>query len=176
MEKIVFSVQYAGLALPVVKNARGVELVPLRPISDLFGLNWPRQRQKILASARYCRMLGATPEVMAHGWATPQLCINRKRISIFLYSLNPTKMRSAGNGRGADLLNQRLIEMGDALHDFIEMGIAINVNHKHAQAEVDALQALRAASGPSPALEQKISAALAELNDLNASTPTSMEI
>lgn len=53
MKHIVTSIEYAGLTLPVVKNDAGVDCVPLKPISELFGLRWDGQLMKVKSAWRH---------------------------------------------------------------------------------------------------------------------------
>ena len=46
MSKILIAIEYAGLQLQIGKNEQGQDITPLKPISDLFGLEWERQRKK----------------------------------------------------------------------------------------------------------------------------------
>ena len=52
------NVVYAGMHLAVIKNAEGDEVTPLKPISDLFGLGWERQRKKLADDADLSEFLG----------------------------------------------------------------------------------------------------------------------
>jgi len=46
--------EFAGVTLPIVKDADGREAVPLKPISDVFGLKWEEQRKKIILENGTC--------------------------------------------------------------------------------------------------------------------------
>lgn len=46
--------EFAGVTLPIVKDAEGREAVPLKPISDVFGLIWHRQFRKIMPEEGTC--------------------------------------------------------------------------------------------------------------------------
>lgn len=52
-------------------------------------------------------------------------------------SINPELVRANGNETGADFLEEKINEWADALHDYEEIGVAINMNH------AKALEALR---------------------------------
>ncbi|WP_290906271.1 hypothetical protein [Aquabacterium sp.] len=152
MTKIIISIQYAGLTLPVVKNEAGEDCTPLKPISDLFGLRWRDQRQKVTGSAYMARFLGLSqrendglsafqvgisPPVPA-----PELFIRLDRVAAFLMSINPDKVHAAGNVDGAKFLAEKHEEWADAVHDYEELGIAVNLNHARAQ---EAMRKQRAA-------------------------------
>lgn len=55
-------------------------------------------------------------------------------------TINPERVRSHGNIQSADYLEQKMTEWANALHDYEELGIAINMNHVRAQ---DALRKQR---------------------------------
>jgi len=131
------SITYAGLSLQVIKH-EGRDYVPLKPISDLFGLRWDRQREKLVKSAYLRRFLGFCTPV--YGGASCQKqeenCILLSRVAAFLMSLSPGQIRSHGNVDGADFLEEKINEWADALHDYEELGVALNVNHAKVQAEL----------------------------------------
>jgi len=135
MSKITLNIEYAGLQLPITKNERGEDVTPLKPISDLFGLQWERQRKKIAGSPHLSKYLGTCTVHMygAGGQKREFLCIKVDRIAAFLMSISPDAVRSQGNVSAADFLEQKLNEWADALHDYEEIGIAINLNHAKAQ-------------------------------------------
>lgn len=62
----------------------------------------------------------------------PEVLIRIDRVAAYLMTINPEKVRAAGNERGSDFLEARLTEWADALHDFIEDGVAVNLNHARA--------------------------------------------
>lgn len=131
--KITLIINYAGLQLPVVKNDAGEDVTPLKPISDLFGLVWEGQRQKVAAGGWMTRNLGVcTITSWGAGQAREQTCIRVSRVAAYLMSLNPDMVRAKGNSDGADFLEQKITEWADALHDYEQLGEAINLNHiKH---------------------------------------------
>lgn len=170
MKHITLCIQYAGLTLPIVQNDQGADCVPLKPLCDLFGLKWERQRLKV-SEPFYKRHLGicvlkalaATPHKGgAYGTCTPDTegsddtctplmggageqvrdhtCIRIDRVAAFLMTINPDRVRAAGNTSGADFLEAKLTEWADALHDYESFGVAHNPRH------ADALLALRRAN------------------------------
>lgn len=137
---------YAGLQLPVLKNEQGQDVTRLKPISDVFGLVWRDQRKKMTDSPFLMRHLGISfvengsktgdsGEVIPPSNPTylPDVLIRVDRVAAFLLSINPDKVRAAGNVNGADFLEARNTEWADALHDFIEIGVAVDVNHAKSQ-------------------------------------------
>lgn len=142
MKHITISIEYAGLTLPVVKNEEGIELVPLKPVSDIFGLDWKNQYRKVTDEwpARY---LGVCMGVIAHAGDQKRemVCIRLDRVAAYLMTINPDRVRAAGNTTGADFLEARLNEWADALHDYETLGTAVNERHLAGQATLRAANA-----------------------------------
>lgn len=130
MSKISLTIEYAGMQLQIAKNEAGEEVTPLKPISDLFGLEWRRQYKKLTESEHMSRYLGVCVVHMYHadGQKREQVCILLSRVSAFMMAINPDRVRSAGNETGADFLIEKLNEWADALHDYEALGVAINKN------------------------------------------------
>lgn len=142
MSKILIAIEYAGLQLQIGKNEQGQDITPLKPISDLFGLEWERQRKKTTGNDFLSKFLGTCTVLMygadptctpqkggAGGQKREQTCILLSRVAAFLMSISPDRVRSQGNESGADFLEEKLNEWADALHDYEEIGAAINMNH-----------------------------------------------
>jgi hypothetical protein len=135
MSKIIISISYAGLMLPVYKDDAGKAITPFKTIVvNVLGLNWETQREKVTKSEFLRRELGlATP---LKGGSFPQnqepLCIRINRIAYYLMTVNPDRVRANGNIPSAEYLEQKISEWADALHDYEEIGVAVNLNHvKH---------------------------------------------
>ena len=129
--KVSISIQYAGLELPILKNEQGDDVTPLKPISDLFGLQWERQRKKVSDDSFFRDYLG-TCTVLKYGADTQnrtQTCIKLDRVAAYLMALSAERIKSNGNISGADYLTSKLNEWADALHDYEQLGVAINLNH-----------------------------------------------
>ena len=47
-------IEFSGITLPVVRDANEREVVPLKPISDVFGLKWEKQREKFASIDDTC--------------------------------------------------------------------------------------------------------------------------
>jgi hypothetical protein len=134
MSKVTLSIQYAGLQLPIAKNENCQDVTPLKPISDLFGLRWEQQREKV-NGAFYREYLGTCTLLIggADGQKREQTCILVSRVAAYLMTINPERVKSHGNESGAEYLKEKLNEWADALHDYEELGIAVNLNHIKAQ-------------------------------------------
>lgn len=142
MSKITFAIEYAGLNLQITKNEQGEDVTPLKPIADLFGLQWKVQRKKVTESEFYRRHLGVsdTPRRTSNPTYANEIFIRFDRVAAYLMTINPDQVRSQGNESSADFLENKIKEWSDALHDYEEMGVAINMNHARAQ---DALRKQR---------------------------------
>lgn len=142
MSKVRFSIQYAGLQLQVSKNELGLDVVPLKPLTDLLGLKWETQRKKVTESPFLRSHLGVTTPLKGGGndQKIEQTCIRLDRVAYFFMTINPDRVRANGNLSGAEFLEQSLTEWSDALHDYLDLGEAINLNHIKGQ---DALRKSR---------------------------------
>lgn len=131
MSKIAFSIQYAGLTLPVVKNDQGQDVTPLKPIADLFDLDWKTQHKKVTEGDFYPGFFGTCMGSCPHagGQNRDQTCIRLDRVAAYLMGLNPKMIEAKGNESGAAYLTEKITEWADALHDYEEIGVAVNLNH-----------------------------------------------
>lgn len=139
MSKVSVVIQYAGLSLLVAKNDKGEDVTPLKPISDLFGLGWERQRSKVADTSFYRSYLGICTVHMrgADGQNREQTCILVSRVAAYLMTISPERVRAHGNESGADYLEAKLNEWADALHDYEELGVAVKGNqHGAARLEI----------------------------------------
>lgn len=59
--------------------------------------------------------------------------IRLDRVAAFLGTINPDRVRGAGNESSAEHLESKITEWDDALHDYEELGFAINLNHAKSQ-------------------------------------------
>lgn len=146
MSKIAFSIQYAGLTLPVVKNDQGQDVTPLKPIAELFGLDWSTQHKKVTNGDFYPAFFGTCTVHMPYAGGgcvgdsphagsqkREQTCIRLDRVAAYLMGINPERVKSHGNESGAAYLTQKITEWADALHDYEEIGVAVNLNHVKTQ-------------------------------------------
>jgi hypothetical protein len=154
--KIIYSIIYAGLQLPILKNDQGQDVTPLKPISDLFGLQWERQRKKVANGEYLGRYLGfcTVPLYGAGGQKSSesdtcaptsggagsqirgQTCILLSRVAAFLMSINPEMVRAKGNVSGADYLIAKQEEWADALHAYEDVGVAFKTRNKESRADL----------------------------------------
>lgn len=131
MSKVSFTIEYAGLQLQIAKNTNGEDVTPLKPISDLFGLKWEIQRKKVTETDFYRSYFGTCTPLMggAGGQNREQTCILLSRVAAFLMTINPERVQANGNEAGAEFLIAKLNEWADALHDYEELGVAVNKHH-----------------------------------------------
>ena len=59
--------------------------------------------------------------------------IRLDRVAAFLGTINPIRVRALGNTSAAEHLESKISEWDDALHDYEELGFAINLNHAKSQ-------------------------------------------
>lgn len=125
---ILISLGFSGVSLPVATDTKGLHIVPLKPIADLFGLKWESQRQKVNSEWQK-ELLGTTlKKIGAGGVCTPDMggadqgrdmtCIRLDRVEAYLFSINPEKVRAAGNEAAADYLKSKIKEWADLMHEF----------------------------------------------------------
>lgn len=74
-----------------IKNEKsGDILIAIKPIVEELGLKWESQRLKIINNKRYEH--GLYP-VLTDGGVQDMTCINAKKLPMFLYSINPNKVK-----------------------------------------------------------------------------------
>lgn len=119
INKIVMSLEFADVILPVSQNEQGEDIVPIKPISDLFGLKWENQRVRINKPS-WAKRLGTctTPPKGGADQQRNMTCVRLNRVVAFLNSINPEQVRSQGNENGADFLEQKQEEWDDLIHEY----------------------------------------------------------
>ncbi|MDP3637152.1 MAG: hypothetical protein Q8R51_07195, partial [Azonexus sp.] len=125
MKSISLNLNFAGAILPVIECADGHQRVPMKPVSDIFGLDWKTQKRKISSTAggqetaesaspgesvpprkSYIQtLLGVSMEEIFYAdQVRPMLCIRLDRVAGFLFTINPELVRARGNEDGAAFL------------------------------------------------------------------------
>lgn len=128
MKTITVALEFAGLVLPVTKNEKGQDIVPIKPITELFKLDWKSQYDRIQVPA-IARRLGVCMGDMPHaGQVREMVCIRLDRVSAFLNSINPDKVRGGGNEAGADFLVRKQEEWDDLIHEYEVSGGILSHN------------------------------------------------
>lgn len=115
---ITMTLPFGKVDLPVTLNDKGEEVVPLKLISDLFGLDWASQHKKMQTTRMMKRMGTCIKSIPYAGQRREMLCIRLKRVVTFLNRINPEKVRAAGNNDGADFLEAKQDEWDEVLHAY----------------------------------------------------------
>lgn len=127
MSSVRLSLEFAGVILPVAKDEQGRDVVPLKPITEVFGLKWEEQRKKVQtctpdnrgAGSGLAKRLGTcTVEFPGADQRRAMVAIRLDRVAAYLNTINPDKVRSAGNVSGADFLEQKQEEWDDLIHEY----------------------------------------------------------
>lgn len=157
-------IRFHGLTLLVVEN-QSVEFVPLKPLSDLAGIDW-RNTKRNMESVENARLFGTAwlkQPVFAveggHMTPTPDtLYIRLDRARMYLARINTARMKVNGNEDGAEFLLNLQIEWAEALHNYETNGFALKKAHKEGLSE---LMGLIKARGTPPTTTERM--ALSEL-------------
>lgn len=176
MNKIVLSIQYAGMTLQVTKNDAGEDVTPLKPFVDMLGLKWETQRMKVSDSPFYSKYLGVCTPLMggADSQKREQTCIFVSRVAAFLMSISPDKVRAMGNVDGAVFLEAKLNEWADALHALETFGVAFKSRRKETRTDLQALfktRLLAETAQEKAGITRMINEAFAELGQPLAADP-----
>lgn len=101
---------------PVAQNDQGVDVVPLKPITDMLGLDWGCQYKK--ASTGYLIKRFGTCLASLHwgGQRREMVCIRQDRIAAFLNTVNPESVLGQGNEVTADFLEKKQESWDDLIH------------------------------------------------------------
>ena len=130
--KLHLSIAFGEIIVPIIKCEDGTERVPLKPICDEIGLDWNSQRRKLLADDYLIKRLGLIlggdiPLLIAQlGIKKDPLLIRLDRVTAFLNTINPQKVRSHGNTSAAEWLEAKHSEWDDVLHQYETYGTASN--------------------------------------------------
>lgn len=111
-------IEFAGVLLPVVLNEEGHEVVPLKPISDSFGLRWEDQRTRVQGGYLSSLLGTCTPVIRGADQAREMVCVRLDRVAAWMFQINPERVRAAGNESGADFLIQKHEEWADLIHEY----------------------------------------------------------
>lgn len=110
--------EFAGVTLPVVMNAEGAEVVPVKPIVEAMGVDWMRQYRR-MQTPYLSRRLGVCIGQMSYaGQAREMVCIRLDRVAALLNQMNPEQVRGAGNEAAADFLEAKQAEWDDLIHEY----------------------------------------------------------
>lgn len=125
MSKVHMALEFAGIILPIEKDEDGREVVPLKPVADLFGLKWEEQRIKVSSptpdsrGAGLAKRLGSiVMSIPFGGQRREMVCIRLDRVAAYMNTINPEKVRAAGNEDGAAFLELKQEEWDDLIHAY----------------------------------------------------------
>jgi len=114
---VTLNLTFAGVILPIQEH-EGRDYVPLKPISDVFGLRWRQQKAKLLRAenVQIYEALGL-PRGGDDG-RKEDICIPIENIFGWFFSINPSQVRTQGNEKGADFLIAKRREWQKVLLDY----------------------------------------------------------
>lgn len=128
MCRVMMSLEFAGAILPVEKDEHGREVVPLKPLVEVFGLKWDTQRHKVTkgcapekggADTGLAKRLGTcTVDFPGAGQRRKMVAIRLDRVAAYLNTLNPNHVRAGGNETGAEFLERKQEEWDDLIHEY----------------------------------------------------------
>ncbi len=125
MNKVRIALEFAGVVLPVAKDEQGRDVVPLKPIVDVFGLKWEKQREKVCtpqsggAATGLGKRVGTCLVQIFDGTQKREMvCIRLDRVAAYLNSISPAQARAGGNVSGAAFLEQKQEEWDDLIHEY----------------------------------------------------------
>lgn len=118
MNKITLNLIFAGVILPVTDCEDGHRRVPLKPICDVIGVEWDRQRKKVQDGYLARRLGTCTIQMYWAGQDREVVAIRLDRVASYLMSINPDAVRGAGNESAADYLEAKHQEWDDLIHRY----------------------------------------------------------
>lgn len=154
MSKMIsIGLNFSGVVLPIVESEDGFQRVPLKPICDVVGINWADQHKKMQVPY-LVRRLGTCVGVIPYaGQAREMLLVRVDRVASFLSTINPDRVRAAGNADAADWLEAKHQEWDDVIHAW-ESGHRAEVQSKMTTALRRAGVIARVASTKNSALQR----------------------
>jgi P22_AR N-terminal domain len=115
---ISIGLNFSGVVLPIVEGEDGFQRVPLKPICEVVGINWADQHKKMQVPY-LVRRLGTCVGVIPYaGQVREMLLVRVDRVASFLSTINPDRVRAAGNADAADWLEAKHREWDDVLHSY----------------------------------------------------------
>lgn len=116
MQAISLNLNFSGVVLPVVDCEDGVQRVPLKPISDVIGVGWETQRNKVMVDGVKKQLGVCLISIQFAGQVRSMTMIRIDRVAGFINRINPNRVRGAGNASSADYLDGKRNEWDAALH------------------------------------------------------------
>lgn len=115
---ILIGLPFGGVVLPIVDGDDGFARVPLKPICEVIGLKWEEQRLKVQKGYLARRLGTCTPVIRGADQDREMVAIRLDRVSSFLSTINPDRVRAVGNIDSADWLEAKHQEWDDVLHQY----------------------------------------------------------
>lgn len=100
----------------------GIEFVAMRPVVEAIGLDWKRQREKIMSNKDKFNW-GLMPSVGQDGKNRDMLCIPLTKLNGFLFTINPERIPDPQVRRRVELYQE---ECFIVLHNYWHKGISVN--------------------------------------------------
>lgn len=123
-KRIYINLEFAGALLPVGTNEQGRHVVALKPLCDVIGVEWERQRKKVSEPYLSKRLGTCTVQIRGADQAREMVCIRLDRVAAFLNTVNPESVRAQGNEPAADFLEAKHQEWDDLIDAYeMEFGI-----------------------------------------------------
>lgn len=118
VKNLSLSLEFAGVVLPIVQDESGRDVVPLKPIVEIFGVNWEGQRVKVQTIGMRRRLGTCTQAILGIGQRREMVCIRVDRVAAYLFSINPESVRAGGNEEASIYLERKWDEWADVLHAY----------------------------------------------------------
>lgn len=119
MSKVIsIGLAFGGVVLPIVEGEDGFQRVPLKPICDVVGVKWDDQRTKVQKGYLARRLGTCTPVIRGADQDREMVAIRLDRVASFLSTINPDRVRAAGNEDAADWLEAKHQEWDEVLHQY----------------------------------------------------------
>lgn len=173
--------EFAGISLPIAKDADGREIVPVKPFCEVLGLDWKTQYKKMQTTYLTRRLGVCVVSIPYAGQLREMVCIRLDRVAAFLNQVNPTSVRGSGNEIGADFLEAKQCEWDDLLHEYesrqggIISGMSDEARSKAIYVRLY-LSTLRAKQGTTDDRDRKALSTLAETLAADAGAPYQPEL
>jgi hypothetical protein len=130
--------------------------VPLKPLSDLAGIDW-RSAKRSMEHPENVTLMGAkwlkSPVFAGHGGdmtPDPPTHFSSSLIApaLYLARINTARMKAQGNADGAEMLLTLQIEWAEALHAYETTGMAVKKGHREGLSTLMGLIKARTATRP----------------------------
>jgi len=104
MTSISINLKFAGILLPV-QEYDGKPYIPLKPVTEVFGLSWKVQARKLRTDEN--RELFEVVTLQWGGQSGEMLSIPMELVTGFIGSLSPAQVKAGGNDSGAQFIIEK---------------------------------------------------------------------